>query len=244
MTAGGPSALSAPAAPAVNTKKLSGYEVEELTSLNGKYKVLAVEDAVRVEHYNNGYVVVSRAPKWDVFLYRPDSREYAQVAYKDWLKANLVLLTTMWTMELKKPTAQKRFLQSGRPVVLYSFPNTDVVSGFYRTTAKGEFDDMINNRGEVLCLDFPKDVHAGGISGRVMALPELQGVALQATRTSQKVKSWSLKNGSIKHRDDISPAQFDLPAGYKKVPFGRTLFSSSSEKDAVNDLMGGPGDKP
>jgi len=244
-----PRALAAPQPPAAPpasppaAKKLSGYEIEEATSLNGKYKVTVVDNAVRVEHYNYGYIVVSKAPTWDVYLYRPDTKEYAQTPYKAWLKTNLVLLTTLWTMELKKPEDEKRFVQAGKPYVRYLFPNTEVLSGFYRNTDRDEFKDMVNNKGEILCLDYPKDIHPGGVSGRVMALPELQGIALHAMRKSAKVVSWSLKNSYHKKRDDISPALFDLPPGFKKVPFGRHLFSSATERDTINDFLGGPGEK-
>jgi len=224
-------------------KKLSGYEVEEATALNGKYRVTAVDDAVRIDHHNYGYVVISRAPTWDVFLYRPDTREYAQIPYKAWLKTNLVMLTTLWTMELKKAEKEKRYLKNGLPYVCYHYPNTEVLSGFYRSTDRDEFKDLVNNRAEILCLDYPKDIHVGGVSGRVIALPELQGIALTAVRKSAKVNSWSLKSASTKRRNDISSTVFELPKGLKKVPFTRHLFSSATERDTINDMLGDPADQ-
>jgi hypothetical protein len=232
-----PIVLNAPTALCTSGKKISGYELEQVTSANGKYKVVATSDAVRLDQLTYGYSLISCAPKWDVLIFRTDTKEYAQVGYKDWLKANLVLIT-LWTMELKKPTSARHFEQGGLGYVRYVFPSTSTSSSFLSNADRADSRALEHNTGEIVCLDFPSDIHAGGVIGRASALPELQGIALQATRKSATASAWTLKTIKTKHIDDLSADLFVLPKGLKKVTFSRALISSENDKGAINYLFG------
>ncbi len=224
----------APAAQAAAGKKMSGYELEQVTSFNGKYRVMACANAVRLDQLTYGYSFFSCAPNWDVFVFRLDTKEYSQVPYKDWLRANLIMVTTVWTQELKTPVSVHHFEQGGLGYIAYTFPNTSSDSGFLSSAAGADDKDMRNNVGEIVCLDFPADIHAGGVIGRELALPELRGISLQATRKSAKARGWILKTVKVKHSDDISSDLFVLPKGLKKVTFNRSIFSSANTKRRIN----------
>jgi len=233
-------AIDAQIGQCASSKKLAGFELEQVTSVNGKYKVVACSNAVRLDQRTQGYSLISCAPNWDVFIFRADTKEYARVPYKEWLKTNLVLVTTLWTMELKKPLSARHFERGGQAYVAYIFPSTSTSSGFSGTAGREEAKALDHNRGEIVCIDFPADVHAGGVIGRACALPELQGIALQATRKSATASAWTLKTVKTKHNDDISPDLFVLPKGLKKVVFSRALFSRDSQRGAIDDLFGAP----
>jgi hypothetical protein len=223
-------------------KMMSGFELEQVTSCNGKFRVLACSTAVRLDQLTYGYSFISSAPAWDVVVFRNDTKEYSRVPYKEWLRANLILVTTIWTMELKKPIATRHSEQGGLGYITYTFPSTTADSAFLGNTGRDEAKALQNNRGEVVCLDFPADIHAGGVIGRAVALPELQGIAMQITRRSAATNGWLLKTVKTKHRDDISSESFALPKGLKQVPFSRSMFSSSSAKDGINYMFGAPGE--
>jgi hypothetical protein len=220
------------------SKKLAGYELEQVTSANGKYKVTACAKAVRLDQLTYGYSVISCAPNWDVLIFRPDTKKYAQVPYKEWLKTNLVVVTTLWTMELTKPISSRHFEQGGQGYITYVFACTSTSSAFLSPTGREESKALEQNRGEIICLDFPADMHAGGVIGRAIALPELQGIALQATRKSATAGGWTLKTVKTKHDENISADLFVLPQGLKKVPFGRSLLLSDSAKGGVDYMFG------
>ena len=215
----------------------AGYELDQITSLNGKYKVTVSHDAVRVDQLSYGYSFISRAPLWDVIVFRQDSKKYAQLSYKEWLNTNQVLVSTLWTMELKKPISSRHFEQNGQGYIAYIFPNTEATGGYFRGDRGDDAKDLQNNRGEVTCLDFPADVHAGSVAGRAIGLPQLVGVPVQATRKSARLSSWTLRTVKTK-RSEIAAQVFTLPAGYTKVPFHRNLFSSTKQKEDVDDLFG------
>ena len=227
-----------PAVAAGSTKKSAGYELEQLTSLNGKYRVYVCPDAVRVDHLSYGFSFISKAPLWDVYVFRRDSKQYAQLSYKDWMKTNLILVSTLWTMELKKPLSSRHFEQGGQPYINYVFPSTSVTGGYFRGDRGNDFKSLENNRGEVTSLDFPADIHAGSVIGRAVCLPELRGVPVQATRRSATVNSWTLKTIKTRHSEAIPVELFTLPAGYKKIDFSRSLFSSSTQKEDIDDFFG------
>jgi hypothetical protein len=225
-----------------SAKKMSGYELEQVTSCNGKYRVLVCSNAVRLDQLTYGYSFISSAPTWDVLVFRADSKEYSRVPYKDWLRANLLVVLTIWTMELKKPISVKHFEQGGLSYLTYIFPTTTTSSAFLGDTGRDEAKALQNNRGEIVSLDFPADIHAGGVIGRAIALPELQGIPMQITRKSAATNGWLLKTVKTRHRDDISSDTFVLPKGFKQVPFNRSMFSSSGAKDGINYMFGAPGE--
>jgi hypothetical protein len=219
-------------------KTCSGYELNQITSLNGKYKTFVSANAVRVDHVSYGYSFVSRAPDWNVSIFRPDTKEYSTLSYQQWMKTNLILVSTVWTMELKKPVSSRHFVQGGQSYVAYRFPSTEVMGGYFRGDHGSDYKALENNKSEITCLEFPADVHAGAVAGRAICLPTLGGTPVLVTRESATVKSWTLKTVSTRRVESMASSLFDVPSGYKKVPFNRTLFSSSTQKEDIDDMFG------
>ena len=216
----------------------AGFELDQITSLNGKYKTHVSPAGVRVDHLSYGFSFVSRAPEWNVYVFRADTKEWASLSYEQWLKTNLILVSTLWTMELKKPISSRHFIQGGQSYVTYLFPSTSVTGGYFRGDHGTDYKDLENNKSEVTCLEFPSNIHAGSVVGRAVCLPQLEGTPVLATRSSATVKSWTLKTVKTKRNEAMPASLFEVPAGYKKVPFNRSMFSSSTQKEDIDDMFG------
>src|ERR1700733_11919337 len=75
-------------------KKYSGYCFEQDQCLSGGNLVTVCATGVRFENVDAGYTLVSKAPLWEVFVFRRDTRQYVQMPYSAWLKVSSAFINS------------------------------------------------------------------------------------------------------------------------------------------------------
>ncbi len=222
--------------------KLNGYYLEEKMNVLGVHKVTACASAVRIECPNTGYILISKAPLWNVIVFRPDLMKYATLSYEKWCNLNsLALNNDMFGKD--KPATQDRTVEKGTKYINYYFSRIKYTGtyGIYQTEEKTK---STLQHSRVKCLDWPDDIHPGAIIGKIYGLPPLKGVpyTIESGKLGSKTfDDCELKTTKMEKRDALSASQFELPHGYKLMDFTDKLFISGRSKDVINDLLGGPG---
>ena len=219
-------------------KDLSGYCLEQESARTGKHNVTLCQTAVRIDGPLEGFSVISKAPLWDVLIFRLDRKQYAQVPYPTWVKIPSAG-TSVDNPFLAKRT-KRRTQINGQNVIDYYIPQAQAAGDLLFRSDDADRTKMLST--QVRCLDWPADAHPGSVIERYYCLPLLPGVPLATTRTDgRSYNTWSLRTIKTGKAESISASQFDLPANLKKVPYSESLFVSDNTKGAIEEFMGGGG---
>ena len=220
-------------------KKYSGYCLEQDLCMSGGNLVTVCAEAVKFESVEAGYTCVSKAPVWDVYVFRRDTRQYIQMPYISWLKVSSAFINSD-RFGSAKPVSERHFEDRGQKYTVYNYPAavTSDKSMLFQTDP-GTKPRMM--RGQVKCMELPVDMHPGSILEKFYGLPLLPGIPLSVSKNGDRGYSeWQVRTKKIVKNDSIAASQFDMPAGFKKVPFEHSFFFSASTKGAIDDYVGLP----
>lgn len=233
---------SAGAAPAPGAEKTyKGYYIEAKTKGYGAYKVIACPDAIRVDGITGGFTCVSKAPQWNVVVYRLDSRTFADLDYRRWCMLNCIALNSDQFVD-SKPLSVMHGLESGRKTVTYYYNSREYSGNFGIYQSEKVHSDVLQ-RARVKCLDWPEDMHPSSVIGKLFGLPPLKGIALEISHAPPGSSSYSdigLSTSKIVKSDAIAASKFAVPPGLKPVAVSDKLFFNPHTKDVINEIMGAP----
>ncbi|MBS1997239.1 MAG: hypothetical protein JSS86_13055 [Cyanobacteria bacterium SZAS LIN-2] len=234
-----PAAWAGPAKAVVENgvilKQKSGY-VDQFTQQ-------VTPTAVRVDINSHDYYIISRAPDWKVSIVRPKSKEMAVVSHHDWCY-KLQVRHLSWTTALRKPEAISRSTEEGRPIITYRYGPTEVYGSLLAMTSDTHANTPVKrpNHSEIICFDYPGSDKTGPIFGRIKGLPPVRGLVLRAYRKEVGGNvAGAVETVDTNARAKIAGSVFDIPTGYKIVPFSSSLVqtqaASENSKALIEDFM-------
>ena len=233
-------ALSSTAAlSAKNSQSEQGYILDLVSNRPEKFKVQVTKTGLRVDLNNAKCSLVSRAPAWNVVAWSDKDRTIMNVSNADWCH-KYHMNKMHWAAELTKPLSVKGDWFMGVPALHCVFPATEVV-GLYMQSSVGKrnYKDNVNdlNRAIVVCLDCPSGKSSGSVFARFLGMPEVPGVPLVVKRIRATGKNESTLRAEQLHGRPISTAVFDIPQGYKRVPFSESFFISKAQNENAKALF-------
>lgn len=121
-----------------------GWILRQRTQV-GLYNVYIVDSCIRVDELNLHYSIVSKAPDWDVTVFRTDKKTRCKISFKRWMKEGLFemnersfiepigkvakkqpkVISKLKYLEYTKPFKQVRRYSKGRIVDLTGFMALD-----------------------------------------------------------------------------------------------------------------------
>lgn len=216
-----------------------GYILDLVSNRPEKFRVQVTKTSLRVDLNNAKCSLVSRAPDWNVVAWNAKDRTIMNVSNADWCH-KYHMNKMHWAAELTKPLSVKEDWFMGVPALHCVFPSTEVV-GLYMQSAVGRknykdnSDDL--NRAIVVCLDCPSGKSSGSVFARFFGMPAVPGVPLVVKRIRATGKSESTLRAEQLHGRPIPTIVFDIPQGYKKVPFSESFFISKAQNENAKELF-------
>ncbi len=222
-----------------NSQTEQGYVITLVSNRPEKYIVQVTKTALRVDFSNAKCTLVSRAPDWNVVAWNSKDRTVMNVSNGDWCH-KYHINKMHWASELTKPLSVKEEWFKGVPALKCVFPATEVV-GLYMQSSVGTLNHKDNiddpNTAIVVCLDLPSGKSSGSVFARLFGMPAVPGIPLLAKRIrANGKKEGTLKTAEV-HGRPVSLAAFDIPQGYRKVPFSESFFVSKAQNENAKELF-------
>lgn|GEM_PF-750685 len=225
--------------PAKNSLTEQGYILDLTSNRPEKFKVQVTKTGLRVDLNNAKCSLVSRAPDWNVVAWNSKDHTIMNVSNADWCH-KYHMNKMHWAAELTKPLSVKEDWYMGVPALHCVFPSTEVVglymqSNIGKKNYKDNVDDL--NRAIVVCLDCPSGKNSGSVFARFFGMPAVPGVPLLVKRIRANGKNEGTLKAQQLHGRPISTAIFEIPQGYKKVPFSESFFVSKAQNENAKELF-------
>lgn len=224
---------------AKNSQSEQGYILDLVSNRPEKFKVQVTKTGLRVDLNNAKCSLVSRAPDWNVVAWNSKDRTIMNVSNGDWCH-KYHMNKMHWAAELTKPLSVKEDWFMGVPALHCVFPSTEVVGLYMQSNVgkknyKDNVDDL--NRAIVVCLDCPSGKSSGSVFARFFGMPAVPGVPLLVKRIRANGKNEGTLKAQQLHGRPISTAIFEIPQGYKKVPFSESFFVSKAQNENAKELF-------
>jgi hypothetical protein len=210
------------------------YELLQETAGRGQQRVYFTSDAVRIEQLAFKFTVLSKGPKWDVFIYRPDKNQYSQIDYAKWCRSDI------WKFadadRFRHITASRSYRQQDRQYIAYEFkPYMSFGDPLIFKSQNSAKSQLV--KPYLTCLATDYDIHPGSVAGHLNNLPEIAGVPISIISKGVRENFFSLRTSKIKTQKAFAPALFEIPAGCKKVPFNAEFVATDDQKGAIEDFL-------
>lgn len=216
-----------------------GYVLDLASNRPEKFKVQVTKSGIRVDLLNARCTLVSRAPDWNVVAWKSSDRTIMNISNSDWCH-KYHMNKMHWAAELTTPVTIEKDWFKDVPALRCVFPATEVV-GLYMQSAIGKKGNKDNeddkNKAIVMCLDCPSGKSSGSVFARFFGMPAVPGVPLMVKRIRATGKSESTLRAEQLHGRPIAAAVFEIPQGYRKVPFSESFFISKSQNENAKELF-------
>jgi len=215
------------------------YVLKEKHHHIGNLRIYMTHDAIKVVSDTNGYELISQAPKWDVLMYRPDSKEGYTTTVDEMSKKSIWPMGQFAERDTSPLVKDGEEKIHGRKTTVYKEDRGNRFSKFW-VWEDGPFTPQISAFLRAFFEFYT-------LSGK-------KGVLLRCTTSMKKgAPKTRLSNMSMMPGGDVvwldtlelkeapySPSIFTVPKGIKKVKSSQEILISRNQQhdleDALNDL--------
>lgn len=225
-----PSSAKAPTAQA----KQNGLHIKQRGAHNNHYDIVVTSDAVRVHNLVTGYTLVSRAPDWEIVLWRDSTKQITHVASDVWCRQKIQMFA--FASELRKPIATSNIIRGGDKHILYTFGTTSSVEPYFATPGRTQTKNE-RNRTEMLCLDFPGCNKTGPILDVLQSFPLLPGIPLSVIRIRPRgVREYGLST-ELLEETKVDNTIFRTPKGYTQTKFSVDFVQGETRTENIKSIF-------
>lgn len=213
------SMAQAQAAPAAEPNKLiEGMKFTQETTLGGIHVTTMTETAMRIDSHRIGFSIFAKAPDWNVYILRPDDKEWATVPYAKWREMHSSNLGATEECVMDKPLGKtpRKFREFGVSGYQYIFPGEELTPDLFQSTRKAT--SLLNIF--VDAAPFIKAPQAFEIQTAFYDCCKLDGLLIGVTGAIKgpgNKKCWMIRPVKLE-RVKFSPDIFTVPRGYKQKP--------------------------
>lgn len=200
---------------AAGAAPIKALRVKQETSSNGIYEVLVSERGVRLKSLSYEFEIVSRPPKWDVYMFRTKTHEYTSSNLAHW-KSFLMPSFQMFgsTADFIKPEKVELYQWQNRPMLKYTFLPKDKkpVRNYWLSGA----DAISIHHFELRAFNSKIPPEASAVVYRVYNLPALKGTPFSLITVEKNgSRGFSLKTLSWSEETLPNDKVFTAPTYYK-----------------------------
>ncbi len=206
------------------------------TAIGGRYDVFVTSKALRLDSQSFKYSLLATAPKWNLTIWRDDSKEICHCTLAQYLYQRRNAVNTTSSCNLDKPISRHaiaipRFGLSG---VQYVYAGEKrghdlFISDKVTTDVKNYFIDCAN-------IDLPRP--AVQIISGTSTLPDLPGLPYQMFEVLESgPKQWQVLTRSMVRQKAVSPKLFQVPRGYKDIGIFKHNFLFKSVSTMMDDTV-------
>lgn len=220
-------------APTAQAKK-NGLHIKQRGAHNNHYDIVVTRDAVRVHNLVTGYTLVSRAPDWEIVLWRDSTKQITRVVSDVWCRQKIQMFA--FASELRKPISTSSIIRGGDKHILYTFGTTSSVEPYFATLGHTQTKNE-TNRTEMLCLDFPGCSKTGPILDVLQSFPILPGIPLSVIRIRPRgVREYGLST-ELLEETAVDNTTFRTPKGYTQTEFSVDFVQGETRTENIKSIF-------
>jgi len=207
-------------------------------TLGSQVKVEIATDWFKVNVPKQGYLVISKAPDWNTYFYRPDKRLYKMMTYAEVLKKSSLigaLGAFSPTTEIKLPSKHREIHRNGRVWYEYELENTTSKTSFLNE--KMDREVIVVKDYKLIILQTNLQKQGSHILSRLNSLPCSLGIpySLIGLRSDNSYGA-ALTTGKIRVQKLAKP-DFASVLKYKKATKIEDILYISSPSQMFVDLV-------
>ncbi len=201
---------------ASTSKLVDGLKFTQETTLGGIHVTTMTETAMRIDSHRIGFSIIAKAPDWNVYILRPDDKEWAIVPYAKWREMHSSNLGATEECVMDKPLGKipRKFREFGISGYQYTFPGEELTPDLFQTSRKAT--SLVNIF--VDAAPFIKAPQAFEIQTAFYDCCKLDGLLIGvsgAIKGPGNQKCWMIRPVKFE-RVKFSPDIFTVPKGYKQ----------------------------
>jgi len=234
--------FAAPPAPSSPSANHKGLKLVQETESSGIYDVWVSHDAIRVYSRSNQFYIAARAPLWQLEVWRSDRRQFAQMPFEQFMKADLLSSNRIsYLADLKTPNRTDKQIRGRDKLLIYHFPPIESVSGsglFISDRKDGNDLDVGEKlRPQLICFDNNFAIQVSQILGKIYNLPRLRGFPVSAFAVLPNNKTSGLLNCTNLSRNfEFNSASLRAPDNFKKKTLDKKMFFTTNQAEILDEM--------
>lgn len=220
-----------------------GLKLIQTTESSGIYDVWVSADAIRVYSRSNDYYIAAQAPTWQIQVWRPDRKQFAQMAFDQFIKSDLVTANQIsYLAELTAPNRSEKVVQkNGDKLLIYYFPPIETINGSGLFIADRKDGNGIEGgqklRPKLIAFDNNYASQTSQIVAKIYNIPKLKGFPISSYALLPNNKTDALLNCIISSRDfEFKTAALHAPANFKKIPLDKKMFFTTHQTNILDEM--------
>lgn len=220
-----------------------GLKLAQNTESSGIYDVWVSADAIRVYSRSNEYYIAAQAPTWQIQVWRPDRKQFAQMPFEQFIKSDLLASNRLsYLAELTAPNRTERVIQkNGDKLLIYYFPPIETVNGSGLFIADRKDGNGIEGgqklRPRLISMDNNYAAQTSQIIGKIYNIPKLKGFPISSYALLPNNKTDAFLNCIISSRDfEFKADALHAPANYKKIALDKKMFFTTHQTNILDEM--------
>jgi len=219
-----------------------GLKLIQTTESSGVYDVWASADAIRVYSRSNDYFIAAQAPNWQIQVWRPDRKQFAQMSFEQFMKSDVLVANQIsYLAELTKPSRTEKVVRGNDKLLIAYFPPIETVNGSGLFIADREDGNGLKGgqklRPQVISFDNNYPSQVSQVLGKIYNLPKLKGFPISSFALTQNNKTDALLNCVIVSRNfEFKTAALHAPESYKKTTLDKKMFYTANQYSVLDEM--------
>ncbi len=236
------SLFATPLAQGSNIATHRGLKLIQTTEASGVYDVWVSADAIRVYSRSNDYYIAAQAPTWQIQVWRPDRKNFAQMSFEQFMKSDVLVANQFsYLAELTKPSRTEKVFRGQDKLLISYFPPIETVNGSGLFIADREDGNGLKGgqklKPQVISFDNDYPSQVSQIVGKIYNLPKLKGFPISSFALTQNNKTDALLNCVIASRNfEFKTAALHAPEGYKKTTLDKKMFYTTNQYGVLDEM--------
>lgn len=236
------SLFAPPLAQGSNIATHRGLKLVQTTEASGVYDVWVSADAIRVYSRSNDYYIAAQAPTWQIQVWRPDRKEFAQMPFEQFMKSDVLVANQFsYLAELTKPSRTEKVVRGNDKLLISYFPPIETVNGSGLFISDREDGNGLKGgqklRPQVISFDNDYPSQVSQIIGKIYNLPKLKGFPISSFALTQNNKTDALLNCVIASRNfEFKTAALHAPGNYKKTTLDKKIFYTANQYGVLDEM--------
>ena len=219
-----------------------GLKLIQTTEASGVYDVWVSADAIRVYSRSNDYYIAAQAPTWQIQVWRPDRKQFAQMPFEQFMKSDVLVANQFsYLAELTKPSRTEKVIRGKDKLLISYFPPIETVNGSGLFISDREDGNGLKGgqklRPQVISFDNDYPSQVSQIIGKIYNLPKLKGFPISSFALTQNNKTDALLNCVIASRNfEFKTAELHAPQSYKKTTLDKKMFYTANQYGMLDEM--------
>lgn len=225
-----------------NTATHRGLKLVQTTEASGVYDVWVSADAIRVYSRSNDYYIAAQAPTWQIQVWRPDRKQFAQMSFEKFMKSDVLVANQFsYLAELTKPSRTEKVVRGKDKLLISYFPAIETVNGSGLFISDREDGNGLKGgqklRPQVISFDNDYPSQVSQIIGKIYNLPKLKGFPISSFALTQNNKTDALLNCVIASRNfEFKTVALHAPENYKKTTLDKKMFYTANQYGVLDEM--------